>query len=95
MTRAAEAALRTLRAHWPRATKLLICCGAGNNAGDGYVLARLAAAAGFTVRVLALVAPAQLSGDARARIRGREVGGGGRSNISMPRADQVPRSAPT
>ena len=65
MTRAAAAALRALRAHWPRAWKIAVLCGAGNNAGDGYVLARLALAAGLDVTVLYLTAPEQLQGDAR------------------------------
>jgi NAD(P)H-hydrate epimerase len=93
MTRAAEAALRTLRAHWPRATKLLICCGAGNNAGDGYVLARLAAAAGFTVHVLALVAPAQLRGDAARAFEDAKSAGLVVEHFDAA-ADQVLRFAP-
>lgn len=64
MQRAAEAALAELGAAWPEARALAIYCGAGNNAGDGYVLARLAAAAGYAVRVLAAVAPERLRGDA-------------------------------
>ncbi len=65
MMRAAEAALLTIRAEWPRATRLLIVCGAGNNAGDGYVLARLARAVRLQVNVLAVADPQRLSGDAR------------------------------
>jgi NAD(P)H-hydrate epimerase len=64
MTRAAESALRILHAQWPAARKVLVYCGAGNNGGDGYVLARLAAAAGLRVCVLAVVPPARLRGDA-------------------------------
>lgn len=41
-----------------------ICCGAGNNGGDGYVVARYLEARGYTVRVLALSDPAGLRGDA-------------------------------
>ena len=65
MTRAAAAALRELRARWPRARRIRVVCGAGNNAGDGYVLARLACAAGLDARVGWLGDPATLRGDAR------------------------------
>jgi ADP-dependent NAD(P)H-hydrate dehydratase / NAD(P)H-hydrate epimerase len=64
MQRAAAAALAALRSHWPAARHVLVVCGAGNNAGDGYVLARLATSAGLSTRVLALVAEDQLKGDA-------------------------------
>ncbi|HEY9198928.1 MAG TPA: NAD(P)H-hydrate dehydratase, partial [Gammaproteobacteria bacterium] len=65
MTRAAAAALRELRAYWPRARRIHVICGAGNNAGDGYVLARLAQAAGLDPRIVHLVDPEELRGDAR------------------------------
>ena len=64
MCRAGAAALAVLRRYWPRAKSLAIVCGAGNNAGDGLVLARLAGAEGFAVRVLALVATSRWHGDA-------------------------------
>jgi hydroxyethylthiazole kinase-like uncharacterized protein yjeF len=65
MTRAAEGALQVLRARWPQARRVAVVCGAGNNGGDGYVLARLAKAAGLDALVLATVAPDRLQGDAR------------------------------
>jgi NAD(P)H-hydrate epimerase len=64
MCRAGAAALAVVRRRWPGAKSLAIVCGAGNNAGDGLVVARLAAAAGFAVRVLALVPSARWHGDA-------------------------------
>lgn len=64
MNRAAHAALAALRARFPAAHRLRVWCGAGNNAGDGYVLARLAQAAGLTAEVVALSEPARLTGDA-------------------------------
>jgi NAD(P)H-hydrate epimerase len=64
MQRAGAAALDALQRHWPDAKRITILCGAGNNAGDGYVLARLARAAGIAVRVAATAEPAKLSGDA-------------------------------
>ncbi|MBE9547995.1 MAG: NAD(P)H-hydrate dehydratase [Proteobacteria bacterium] len=48
----------------PVDSKWLVLCGAGNNAGDGYVIARLAAAAGYQVVVVALQQPGILTGDA-------------------------------
>ena len=64
MQRAAQASLSLLRAQWPQAKRIAVVCGAGNNAGDGYVLARLARAAGLSVDTCALVDTGQLSGDA-------------------------------
>jgi NAD(P)H-hydrate epimerase len=65
MTRAAEAALRTLRSCWPQVQRVAVVCGAGNNGGDGYVLARLARAQRLEVDVMALSDPKLLQGDAR------------------------------
>ena len=65
MTRAAEGALEILRARWPQAKRIAVVCGAGNNGGDGYVLARLARLAGLEALVLAAAPPDKLGGDAR------------------------------
>ena len=80
MNRAGEAALQTLSGHWPSARSLTIVCGAGNNAGDGYVLARLAAGDGYQVRVVSVVPRERLSGDA-ARAAGDWVGAGGETEL--------------
>jgi hydroxyethylthiazole kinase-like uncharacterized protein yjeF len=64
MTRAGAAAVRAARERFPDATRWQVVCGAGNNAGDGYVVARLAAQDGIVVSVLALVDPESLTGDA-------------------------------
>ncbi len=64
MTRAAQAALDAARAEFPDAKRWQIICGSGNNGGDGYVLARLAALQGIGVSVLTLADPETLSGDA-------------------------------
>ena len=64
MQRAGRAAVDFLGALWPDARSLLVYCGAGNNAGDGYVVAALASAAGMDVQVVAVVDPSALEGDA-------------------------------
>ncbi len=53
MQRAGEAAFNVARHAYPDATHWLILCGHGNNGGDGYVVARLAVAAGLRVTLLA------------------------------------------
>ncbi len=65
MQRASAAAFALLLKRWPQARRVLVLCGAGNNAGDGYVLARFAVDAGLLVEARALVEPTNLSGDAR------------------------------
>lgn len=64
MERAGRAAYRLLRQRWPRARDLTLICGAGNNGGDGYVVARHARNEGLAVRVLQLGDPQRLRGDA-------------------------------
>jgi NAD(P)H-hydrate epimerase len=64
MERAGAATWREVARRWPEARRVLILAGGGNNGGDGYVVARLARAAGREVTVLALAAPTGLSGDA-------------------------------
>lgn len=64
MTRAGAAAVAETLATFPAARNWQVVCGAGNNAGDGYVVARLAASEGIAVAVLAVTTPAALVGDA-------------------------------
>ena len=44
--------------------KVVICCGRGNNGGDGFVIARHLNAAGVDVQVLLFADPKKLMGDA-------------------------------
>lgn len=64
MARAGAAAFEYARARWPRTQCWLIFVGPGNNGGDGYVMARLAADAGIEVRLYVLGDHAQLPPDA-------------------------------
>jgi len=64
MARAGEAALHFARNRYPEAKRWQVVCGAGNNAGDGYVVARLAAQHGILVSVVAVGSPEKLAGDA-------------------------------
>lgn len=62
MERAGNGVVTAILEQWPemRAAGLraIVLCGAGNNGGDGYVIARLLAEAGWQVQVCALGTPA-------------------------------------
>src|SRR5689334_11469581 len=64
MARAAEATFRVLTSRWPNAKKLAVVCGMGNNAGDGFVLARIAQPIGWKVTVHLVSDAEGLKGDA-------------------------------
>ncbi len=51
MQQAGGAAFAFFQQHFPNVHRLAVFCGAGNNAGDGYVFARLAQEHGFDVSV--------------------------------------------
>jgi hydroxyethylthiazole kinase-like uncharacterized protein yjeF len=76
MKRAGEAALRALRSRWPKALRIVVVAGSGNNGGDGYVLARFAQAAGLSATVLALTPPERLGGEARSACQDFRASGG-------------------
>ncbi len=52
MERAGAAAFDLLRRRWPRARRVTVVCGPGNNGGDGYVVARRVHEAGLTIKVM-------------------------------------------
>ena len=65
MYRAGQAAFENLVNFWPNTQTICVICGTGNNAGDGYVIARLAQQAGLEVDVISLSEPSCLQGDAQ------------------------------
>ncbi len=54
MVRAGEAALLTIKRHWPESRRILIVCGTGHNGGDGFELARQAWQDGLRVQVIVI-----------------------------------------
>lgn len=76
MRRAGRAAFAELRRRWPGVRTVSVLCGAGNNGGDGYVVARLALEAGMDARAYPVAPPDRLQGDAQTAYRDyREAGG--------------------
>ncbi|WP_346838524.1 NAD(P)H-hydrate dehydratase [Microbulbifer sp. SAOS-129_SWC] len=65
MKRAGRAAFAQLQQRWPEVRRIQVFCGGGNNGGDGYVIAALAAQKQIPVTVYACVDPGKLQGDAR------------------------------
>lgn len=49
--------------------RVVICCGKGNNAGDGFVIARHLENRGISVKVLLVLPASELTGDAAANFR--------------------------
>ena len=54
--------------HLEPPAQIAVCCGRGNNGGDGLVMARLFEALGFQVAVMLLAPADELSADARANL---------------------------
>lgn len=69
MERAGAAAFNVLRETWPEARRIAVMCGVGNNAGDGYVIARLAHEQGLKVSVFQVGDADKLPGDALAALQ--------------------------
>lgn len=65
MKRAGRAAFAALLERWPDPEQITVLCGAGNNGGDGYVIAALAAQRRLPVTLIHVADPEKLQGDAR------------------------------
>jgi NAD(P)H-hydrate epimerase len=64
MQRAGKAAFMFIREHYPNAKRIIVIAGGGNNAGDGYILARLLHNAEFECYTMPVVPITKLRGDA-------------------------------
>tara|TARA_R110002049_G_scaffold147342_1_gene310083 strand:- start:47717 stop:49201 length:1485 start_codon:yes stop_codon:yes gene_type:complete len=64
MQRAGKAAFMFIREHYPDAKRVLVITGGGNNAGDGYILARLLHTADTECYTMPVVPITRLRGDA-------------------------------
>ena len=74
MARAGQAGWRCALKHWPRAMRIVVACGPGNNGGDGYLLGALAREAGMLVELVAVSGKA--AGDALKARTAFEFAGG-------------------
>jgi hydroxyethylthiazole kinase-like uncharacterized protein yjeF len=64
MENAGAAVARFALTHWPKARRIVVICGRGNNGGDGFVAARHLRQTGRQVSVMLLGEPGQLQGEA-------------------------------
>jgi NAD(P)H-hydrate epimerase len=64
MERAGRGATAIIVEHFPTPRRAIIVCGAGNNGGDGFVVARLLCEHGWSPSVFLVGDPAKLRGDA-------------------------------
>lgn len=84
MQKAANAVWKEIRERWPTVSNITVFCGAGNNAGDGYLLAALALHAGLKVKVYSLTELKNLSGDALKACQIYQKAGGKIKRFSPP-----------
>lgn len=69
MENAGGAVAEFVLGEYPRAERITVVCGKGNNGGDGFVAARKLHEAGKKVQVLLLADPAEVKGDAAAMLK--------------------------
>jgi NAD(P)H-hydrate epimerase len=73
MENAGSAVARVVRQRFPRAERIVVLCGKGNNGGDGFVVTRCLAG---TAEALLLASKADVGGDARLHLVSCERSGG-------------------
>ena len=84
MELAGQAVFEHIQVTYPDKRHWLVCCGKGNNGGDGWVVARLAHQQGLRVEIWTLCPPEQLSGDAAQAYRTYLDAGGPAPQIAAP-----------
>lgn len=90
MEQAGEAAFAALLNQWSQVRYLVVICGAGNNGGDGYVIARLAHQHDIQVSLLAVTPVERLKGSAKiAADAAIEAGLSIETDIAWPQAGVV------
>lgn len=76
MQRAGRVTFEHISKQWPMSQSLCVVCGAGNNAGDGYIVAALAQAWGWRTEVVALSKGEHLPEPARTAYQAfQDIGG--------------------
>ena len=70
MKNAGNAVARIVKEHFPSARNILVVCGTGNNAGDGFVAANHLSDEGLKVQVLICGDASKISGDAKEAFTG-------------------------
>lgn len=88
MLRAGQAVFDELLHRYPNVKHILICCGKGNNGGDGYVVGKLALERDLAVTLWQVGSEKELKGDA-ANARDAFVKAGG---VISPEQNTVPNS---
>ena len=84
MQRAGQCAFEALLQRWPDTQGISVVCGKGNNAGDGYVVARIALQFGLAVQVLAVADAVELVGDADLAYQAFIAAGGKTEAADLP-----------
>ncbi|MCG9662647.1 NAD(P)H-hydrate dehydratase [Vibrio mediterranei] len=64
MQQAGASVFELIQTYYSETRKLLVCCGKGNNGGDGYIVAKLSLSAGYAVTVWQIGDSSALKGDA-------------------------------
>lgn len=75
MQRAGQACFDVLRERWPEVRQVAVCCGTGNNGGDGFIVAALCREAGMDAAVFLLGDRKSVTGDARLALEMAEAQG--------------------